>query len=68
MAEGIKVSVYNSKGELVFSERSQGSEIEWNIGTREGQGVANGVYIYNPEIKLNQEWFEGKISKLLIIR
>jgi len=40
------VEVYSLTGKRVYAGKSRGSELHWNMRTRTGKAVANGIYLY----------------------
>lgn len=63
------VQVYDLSGAVVFTGRSNGSRLIWNLNSRSGQPVANGVYYYRVKTQgIQGDITVGPIKKLAIIR
>ncbi|MBD3224906.1 MAG: type IX secretion system sortase PorU [Caldithrix sp.] len=68
----VQVKIYTLTGRLIqelygFSENGFNSNIEWNGLDRDGNTLANGVYLYKLILKNGKEK-EEKIEKLMIMR
>lgn len=61
--EALSVEVFNLAGELVYAGSAQGASLNWSA-----QGVANGVYLYVPQVKIGADWLSLGLNKLLILR
>ncbi|MFP3953912.1 MAG: hypothetical protein ACLFVS_07290, partial [Candidatus Acetothermia bacterium] len=59
----LNVDVYSGSGELVFSDKADGSSLTWNV-----EGVANGIYLYKATAKAGGETVSTGIDKLLVLR
>lgn len=60
-ATSLRISVYDTRGELIFAKWSQGSRLTWNMQDINGQRVANGVYF----VQLTSQDAQGNVSNEL---
>lgn len=49
-ASSLSVNVYSLDGQTVFSHETSGSTLSWNLRSRNGAPVANGVYLYRATV------------------
>ena len=55
------VRIYDTNGQVVFSNNAQGSKLIWNLRNGQGKRIANGVYFLRFE-------GTGKLKKIVVIR
>lgn len=61
--QNFKIKVKDLTGRTVFSSESDGAPLTWYA-----EDIANGVYLYNASLKLNNKIIQTKLEKLLIIK
>ncbi len=61
--EGIRVTVRDLGGRTVWQGSTAGAELSWHT-----DGIANGTYLYEVEVKVLGEWQNAGIHRLLILR
>jgi len=62
-AQGLKVEVQNLSGNNVFSSETSGRSLTWETGS-----VANGVYLYVASVKVDGQFKQTNIGKLLVLK
>ena len=66
--QAIRVAVYNLAGQLVWQDQAQGSQLLWYTQSSAGEYVANGVYLYQVQVKVGDHWVTTQVQKLLLLR
>jgi hypothetical protein len=66
--EEIRVNVMDLSGRLVWKASMAGAELTWHTDDLYGQYLANGVYLYQVQVKVFGSWVETGIQKLAILR
>jgi hypothetical protein len=63
------VQVFDLSGGVIFTGRTNGTRLIWNLNSRAGQPVANGTYFYRVKTQGSQgEVFVGKVEKFAVVR
>ncbi len=65
---GIRVFVYDNSGTLIWEGETDASELRWEGTSSDGQTLANGIYFYRAEVKVDQNWVRTPLSKIAILR
>jgi len=58
---GMAVEVFDLSGQRVFSQKSEGPRITWNLKTDEGLPLANGAYLSVATVK----GYDGRVIRLM---
>ena len=66
--EAIRVRIFDLSGRLVYEEETPGGELTWHIQNLAGEYLANGVYLYRVEAKVEGQWILTEVKKLAIYR
>ena len=66
--EAIRVRIFDLSGRLVFEDENPGNELTWHTENLAGEYLANGVYLYQVEVKIAGRWNVTKVQKLAIYR
>ena len=66
--EGIQVGVYDLSGRGVWSGKSEGPSLIWDGRDDLGQHLANGVYAYRAQVKVDGRWVVTPTGTLVILR
>lgn len=63
------VQIFNLNGQKIFSQEVVGQRLKWNLTTRSGQSVANGVYLYVLTVHgIHGTELRSKTQKLIVLR
>ncbi|MCK4391404.1 T9SS type A sorting domain-containing protein, partial [Candidatus Bipolaricaulota bacterium] len=62
--EEIRVQIYDLSGRLVWEDAALGSELDWHTDNQSGQFLANGVYLYQVQVKIDGIWINQDIGKI----
>jgi hypothetical protein len=68
LVEAIRVQVFDLSGRLVYEEEKAGSELDWHTEDLSGRALANGVYLYQVQMKLDGAWTTTDLGKIAILR
>jgi len=68
LVEEIQVRIFDLSGRLVWQGSAAGAELEWHTDDLAGQYLANGVYLYQVQVKVAGEWITTGLRKLAIYR
>jgi len=66
--EEIRVQIYDLSGRLVWEDTAPGSELDWHTDNQSGQFLANGVYLYQVQVKIDGIWINQDIGKIAVLR
>jgi hypothetical protein len=66
--DGLRVEVYDLSGRLVWQEETETSSITWHTQDTVDQYLANGVYLYKAQVKVDGEWVSIPLAKLVVLR
>ena len=66
--ERIRVSIYDLTGRLVWRGEAEGNELTWHTDDLTGRFLANGVYLYVVEARVQGAWVRTEARKLVILR
>jgi len=67
--DGIRVQVYDLAGRLVYdSDWQPGPAHQWNLQDTQGRLVANGVYLYWVEVRVDGKTVRTGVERLLVLR
>jgi parallel beta-helix repeat protein len=66
--EGMRVRIFDQAGRMVFEDESAGNELTWHTENLAGEYLANGVYLYQVEVKIAGQWTVTEVKKLAIYR
>lgn len=66
--EEIRVQIYDLSGRLVWEDTTPGSELEWHTEDLSGTYLANGVYLYKVQIRVDGSWISQELGKIVILR
>ena len=61
--EKIKTEVFDAGGYSLWQGQSSGTRLTWEL-----KGVPNGIYLYKPAVKVDGEWKNLEIARLLVIK
>lgn len=65
---GLRVDVYDITGRMVWQGKCGASFLPWNLQDASGESLANGVYIYQSQVKVGDRWMSVPTGKLAILR
>jgi len=68
LVDEIRVDIYDQSGACVFRRRIAGKELEWHTVNDAGELLANGVYLYQVWVRIDEIWYPMKIQKLAVVR
>jgi hypothetical protein len=66
--EKMRVSIFDLAGRLVWEKEEAGSELDWHTEDLSGRALANGVYLYQVQMKLDGTWTTTDLGKIAILR
>jgi len=66
--EEIRVQIYDLSGRLVWEDTAPGSELEWHTEDLSGTYLANGVYLYKVQIRVDGSWISQELGKIVVLR
>jgi cell wall assembly regulator SMI1 len=66
--QAIRVTVFDLAGQLVWQDQAQGNQLVWHTQNLAGEYLANGVYLYQVQVKVENHWITTQVKKLLILR
>jgi len=64
----VRVTVLDTGGRKVWQSESTGNQLSWNLTDSTGRTVANGVYLYQVEARVDGRWVSARADRLLIVR
>ena len=66
--EEIQVRIYDLSGRLVWEETALGSELDWHTDCLSGEYLANGIYVYLVQVRIDGAWMKQGIGKIAVLR
>ena len=66
--EEIRVRIFDLSGQLMWQGTAAGAELEWHTDDLAGQYLANGVYLYQVQVKVGGNWITTELKVLAILR
>ncbi|RLF91352.1 hypothetical protein DRN52_09045 [Thermococci archaeon] len=66
--EEMRVRIFDLAGRLVWEGEAYGPELVWHTDNLAGQYLANGVYLYQVQVKVGGTWITTSLKKLAIYR
>ena len=66
--EEMRVRIFDLAGRLVWEGEAYGPELVWHTENLAGQYLANGVYLYQVQVKVGGTWITTSLKKLAIYR
>ena len=68
LVEEIVVKIFDLSGRLVWEGSAAGAELEWHTESLTGEYLANGVYLYQVQVRVLGEWLATGLNKVAIYR
>jgi len=68
MVEEIRVRIFDLSGRLVWEGSADEAELVWHTESLSGRYLANGVYLYQVQVKIGGDWVTTQLKKLAIYR
>lgn len=65
---GMKADIYDLSGRIVWSGEAEGPSLIWDSRDNLRQQLANGVYIYRAQVKIDGRWITTPTGTLVILR
>jgi len=65
---GLRVDVYDFAGRLMWHGECSAGFLPWHPQDASGESLANGVYIYQAQVKIGDRWMSVPIGKVAILR
>ncbi len=66
--EEIRVQIFDLSGRLVWEDAALGSELDWHTDSLSGDYLANGVYLYRVQVRINGIWIDQDIATIAVLR
>jgi len=66
--EEIHVLIYDLSGRLVWEDTAPGSELDWHTNCLSGDYLANGMYLYRVQLRIDGSWISQDIGKIAVLR
>jgi len=66
--EEIRVQIYDLSGRLVWEDAAPGSELDWHTDCLSGDYLANGMYLYRVQLRIDGNWISQDIGKIAVLR
>ena len=66
--EEIRVQVYDLSGRLVWEDAALGSGLDWHTDSLSGDYLANGIYLYGVQVRIDGNWINQDIGRLAVLR
>ena len=66
--EEIRVQIYDLSGRLVWEDAAPGSELDWHTDCLSGDYLANGIYLYRVQLRIDGTWISQDIGKIAVLR
>ena len=66
--EEMRVRIFDLAGRLVWEGEAYGPELVWHTEDLAGRYLANGVYLYQVQVKVGGTWITTSLKKLAIYR
>ena len=66
--EEIRVQIYDLSGHLVWEDAALGSELDWHTDSLSGDYLANGIYLYRVQVRVDGNWINQDIGKIAVLR
>ena len=66
--EEIRVQIFDLSGRLVWEDAALGSELDWHTDSLSGDYLANGIYLYRVQVKIDGNWINQDIGRIAVLR
>ena len=66
--EEIRVQVFDLSGHLVWEDVALGSALDWHTDSLSGDYLANGIYLYRVQVRIDGNWINQDVGKIAILR
>ena len=66
--DSVRVEIHDLLGSSVFSTETTNPRPRWDLVSRDGDRLANGVYLVMVSILIQEQWYELGVQKLGILR
>ena len=66
--EEIRVQIFDLSGRLVWEDAALGPELDWHTDSLSGDYLANGVYLYRVQVRIDGSWINQDIGKIAVLR
>lgn len=66
--EEIRVQIYDLSGRLVWEDATLGSELDWHTDCLSGDYLANGIYLYRVQLRIDGSWISQDLGKIAVLR
>jgi len=66
--EEIRVQIYDLSGRLVWEDTALGSELDWHTDCLSGDYLANGIYLYRVQLRIDGSWISQDLGKIAVLR
>jgi len=66
--EEIRVQIYDLSGRLVWEDAAPGSELDWHTNCLSGDYLANGMYLYRVQLRIDGNWISQDLGKIAVLR
>jgi len=66
--EEIRVQIYDLSGRLVWEDAALGSELDWHTDCLSGDYLANGIYLYRVQLRIDGSWISQDLGKIAVLR
>jgi len=64
----IRVQVFDVSGRLVWEDIASGSRLDWHTDNLSGDYLANGIYLYRVQARIEGDWIRQGIGKIAVLR
>jgi len=66
--EEFRVQVFDLSGHLVWEDVALGSALDWHTDSLSGDYLANGIYLYRVQVRIDGNWINQDVGKIAILR
>jgi len=66
--EELRVQIYDLSGHLVWEDAAFGGELDWHTDSLSGDYLANGMYLYRVQVRIDGNWINQDIGRIAVLR
>ena len=66
--EEIRVQIFDLSGHLVWEDAAFGGELDWHTDSLSGDYLANGMYLYRVQVRIDGNWINQDIGRIAVLR
>jgi hypothetical protein len=66
--EEIRVQIFDLSGRLVWEDAALGPELDWHTDSLSGDYLANGMYLYRVQVRIDGNWINQDTGSIAVLR